>query len=155
MSNLTVEYTGEFVPTQGLASTPLQAAHQIMQGYMPGNIVDLSGSHHFRDVVLGYILRDAQDQDTVLNTLCTAMRGAADEAHIRILTEYTACVAYSWGFPKVALAAIKRNKPEHATTFIWSVAQAMSKQMPGPFYQTLVVSQLPQAEAAYTASSIV
>ena len=152
MSSLTVDYTGEFVPTQGLASTPVQAAHQIMQGYIPANLGDLSTNHNFRDVVLGYILRDTTDQDTVLRALCTAMRGAADEAHVRILSEYTACVAYSWGNSQLAVQAIARNKPQDATTFIWSVAQAMSKQMPGPFYQTLVISQLPQAEAAYTAS---
>lgn len=152
MSNLTVDYTGEFVPTQGLASSPVQAAHQIMQGYMPGNILDLSNNHTFRDVLLGYILRDTTDQDTVLNILCASLRSAMDESQVRILSEYTAAVAYSWGHPKVAVQAIARNKPENATSFIWSVAQAMSKQMPGPFYQTLVVSQLPQAEAAYTAS---
>lgn len=152
MSNLTVDYTGEFLPTQGLASTPLQAANQIMQGYVPANLVDLSTNHNFRDVVLGYLLRDATDQDTVLKTLCSAMRSAADEAHVRILSEYAACVAYSWGHSQLAVQVIARNKPENATTFIWSVAQAMTKQMPGPFYQTLVVSQLPQAEAAYSSS---
>jgi hypothetical protein len=154
MSNLTVDYTGEFVPTQGLASTPIQAAHQIIQGYVPANLADLSTANHFRDVVLGYVLRDATNQEAVLGALCNAMRGASDEANIRILSEYTACVAFSWGYPDVAAKAIARNKPENASSFIWSVAQAMYKQMPGPFYQTLVVSQLAQAEAQYTAASV-
>ena len=73
MSNLTVDYTGEQTPTQGLVVTPLQAANQIMQGYVPANLVDLSTNLHFRDVVLGIILRDTTDHSTVLSTLCSAL----------------------------------------------------------------------------------
>jgi hypothetical protein len=82
----------------------------------------------------------------VLETLCSALRGAAEELDIRMYSEYVAAVAYSWEHPTLALKAISRNKPTNATTFIWSVAQAMYKKMPGPFYQTLIVSQLEQSE---------
>ena len=146
MSNLTVDYTGEFVASQGLVSTPQQAAHHIMRGYVPENLKDLSTNTHFRDTVLGYILRDTTDHDMVLSTLCGALRSAAEELDIRIYSEYAACLAYSWEHPTVALNAISRNKPSNATSFIWSVAQAMYKKMPGPFYQTLIVSQLDQSE---------
>lgn len=46
MSNLTVDYTGEYVPTQGLATTPLQASTQLLQGYVPANLTDLSTNSH-------------------------------------------------------------------------------------------------------------
>ena len=152
MSNLTVDYTGELTPTQGLVVTPLQAANQIMQGYVPANLVDLSTNLHFRDVVLGIILRDTTDHDTVLSTLCSALRSSASDNHIKTFSEYAAAVAYSWGENVTALSAITRNKPENASSFIWSVAQAMSKQMPGPFYQTILVSSLPLAESSYANS---
>jgi hypothetical protein len=153
MSNLTVNYTGESVPTQGLVTTPLQASTQILQGYIPANLKDLSTNTHFRDVTIGYILRDAVDQDTALKALCTGLRGAADAVSIRTMTEYVTAVAYSWGHPNVVVEAIARNKPEEASSFIWSVAQAMTKQMPGPFYQTLLISQLPQAESSWLAEA--
>ena len=152
MSNLTVDYTGELTPTQGLVTTPLQAANQIMQGYVPANLVDLSTNLHFRDVVLGIVLRDTTDHDTVLSTLCSALRSSASDNHIKTFSEYAAAVAYSWGENVTALSAITRNKPENASSFIWSVAQAMSKQMPGPFYQTILVSSLPLAESSYANS---
>lgn len=146
MSNQSVDYTGENTPTQGLVTTPLQAATQIMQGYIPANLLDMSTNDYFRDVVLGYVLRDTTDQDTVLNALCSALRGAPDTVRTRKYAEYLAAVAYSWGHKELALKALMRNRPEETTSFLWSVAQAMNKQMPGPFYQTLLVSQLPQAE---------
>ena len=152
MSNLTVDYTGEAVNTQGLVSTPQQAAHHIMRGYLPTNLKDLSTNTHFRDAVLGYILRDTTEHDIVLNTLCSALRGAAEEIDIRVYSEYVAAIAYSWEHPTLALGAISRNKPTNATTFIWSVAQAMYKKMPGPFYQTLIVSQLDQTEESWRQS---
>jgi hypothetical protein len=147
MSNLTVEYTGENVPTQGLVTTPIQAANQIMQGYLPANLTDLSTNTHFRDATIGYILRDATDQESTLNVLCSGLRAAAYSESRKTMSEYVASVAYSWGYSKVALQAITRNEPEGAGSFIWSVAQAMSKQMPGPFYMTLLVSQVTQAQA--------
>jgi hypothetical protein len=42
-----------------------------------------------------------------------------------------------------------RNKPELTTPHIWSVAVAMKKQMPGPFYQTLVIGQMTDAESKW------
>jgi len=146
MSNQSVDYTGENTPTQGLVTTPLQAATQIMQGYIPANLLDMGTNDYFRDVVLGYVLRDTTDQDTVLNVLCSALRGAPDTVRARKYAEYVAAVAFSWGHKELALKALMRNRPEETTSFLWSVAQAMNKQMPGPFYQTLLVSQLPQAE---------
>ncbi len=149
MSNHSVEYTGENTPTQGLVSTPLQAATQIMQGYLPANLRDMSVNNNFRDAVVGYILRDTTDHDTVLNTLCSALRGAADEIGVRILSEYAAAIAYSWEKKQITVDILKRNQPQNATTFLWNVAQAMHKQMPGPFYQTLLVGQLAQAESLW------
>jgi len=88
----------------------------------------------------------------VLNTLCSALRSAAADADVKTYSEYVASVAYSWGEQATALSAITRNKPENASSFIWSVAQAMSKQMPGPFYQTILVSSLSLAESNYANS---
>jgi hypothetical protein len=153
MSNLTVDYTGEAIPTQGLVTTPKEAAHRIMLGYVPANLKDLSTNTHFRDTVLGYILRDTTDHDVVLEVLCCALRHAAEEVDVRMYSEYVAAVAYSWEHPTLALKAISRNKPTNATTFIWSVAQAMYKKMPGPFYQTLIVSQLEQSEQQWANSN--
>jgi hypothetical protein len=154
MSNLTVEYTGENTATQGLVTTPLQAAHQIMNGYIPANLKDLSvGNSNFRDATIGYVLRDAVNQDLALGALCSALRSATDLVAIRHASEYVASVAYSWGHSKLALQAITRNEPINATPFIWSVAQAMSKQMPGPFYMTLLVSQLNQAQESWEQST--
>jgi hypothetical protein len=153
MSNLTVDYTGESAPTQGLVSTPQEAAHHIMRGYVPANLKDLSTSNYFRDAVLGYILRDTTNHDAVLETLCSALRGALEHNDVRPYSEYVAAVAFSWERPTLALNAISRNKPTNATTFIWSVAQAMYKKMPGPFYQTLIVSQLDQNEQQWRANA--
>lgn len=152
MSNLTVNYTGEHVPTQGLVSTPLQAATQILQGYIPANLKDMNTNVHFRDVTIGYILRDATDHDAVLNALCTGLRGAADTMSVQVMSEYVASIAFSWGYPKTAAEAIARNTPAQASSFIWAVAQAMSKQMPGPFYQTLLLGQLAESESKYLES---
>jgi hypothetical protein len=66
MSNYKVEYTGEYMPSAGDASSPLQAATQIIQGYVPSNIVESSSLPEFRDATLGYILRDVTDHDVVL-----------------------------------------------------------------------------------------
>jgi hypothetical protein len=153
MSNLTVDYTGEHAPTQGLVSTPEEAAQHIMRGYIPMNLKDLSTSNYFRDAVLGYILRDATNHDTVLETLCSGLRGALEHHEIRHYSEYVAAIAFSWERPTLALNAISRNKPTNATTFIWSVAQAMYKKMPGPFYQTLIVSQLDQNEQQWRSNA--
>lgn len=152
MSNLSVEYTGEATPTQGLVTTPIQAATQLLQGFVPANLTDMSTNTHFRDAVLGYVLRDAANQEQVLAAVCSALRGAADGDKVKTFSEYVAALSYSWGHPKVTVAAIARNKPENATSFIWSVAQAMSKQMPGPFYQTLLVGQISLAEGLWESS---
>ncbi len=148
MSNLTLDFTGEQVPTRGLITSPLQAAPQIQAGYLPANLVDMH-VNEFRDATLGYILRDTTDHDTVLGVLCAAMRSVSDISVSRIYTEYLSAIAFSWGRNDLALKAITHNKPETTTTFVWAVAQAMSKQMPGPFYQTLLVSQLDQAEKSW------
>ena len=152
MSNLTVNYTGEGVITGSLVETPSQAAHHLMNGYLPTNLADLSTNPNFRDVVIGLLLRDTTDHDTLLNVLCSALRSTESEPYVRCYSEYVAAIAYSWEHTKLAMDAISRNKPTNASTFIWGVAQAMHKQMPGPFYQTLLVSQLPTSTAAYEAS---
>lgn len=145
MSNWTLDHTGEMVPTQGLAASPLQAAHQIMSGYMPSNLMDLHGND-FRDATLGYILRDTANHQTVLEVLAAAVRSANDYARTRIFAEYLVACAFSWGHNDLVLKAITHHQPSETTPFIWSVAQAMAKQMPGPFYQTLLVSQMTQSE---------
>lgn len=144
-----LEYTGENVPTQGLVTTPLQAATQIMQGYVPANLLDMSTSDYFRDAVIGYVLRDTTDHDTVLKILCSAVRSTSEVSKTRKYAEYLASIAYSWEHKQLALKAITKHGPEETSQFLWAVAQAMSKQMPGPFYQTLLVSQLTQAEASW------
>lgn len=152
MSNLTVNYTGEGAPGGNLVETPSQAAHHLMNGYLPNNLTDLSTNTNFRDVVIGLLLRDTTEHNTVLSTLCAALRSTDNELYVRCYSEYIAAIAYSWEYPTLAFDAMSRNKPTNASTFIWGVAQAMYKQMPGPFYQTLLVSQLPTAIAAYDAS---
>jgi hypothetical protein len=148
MSNLTLDYTGEQVPTQGLVTSPIQAASQIQAGYLPANLIDLH-VNEFRDATLGYILRDTTNHDTVLGVLCAAMRSVQDLNVSKIYGEYLTACSYSWGRNDLALKAITHNAPENTTKFVWAVAQAMAKQMPGPFYQTLLVSQLHQAENAW------
>ena len=148
MSNLTLDFTGEFVPSQGLITTPLQAATQLMGGCLPVNIIDMH-SNEFRDATLGYILRDATDHDPVLSVLCGAIRSVQDSSRANIYREYLSAISFSWGYKELTLKAITHDKPENTGAFIWAVAQAMNKQMPGPFYQTLLVSQLHQAENAW------
>jgi len=150
MSTTSVDYTGENVPTQGLVTTPIQAATQIMCGYIPANLVDMSTNSHFRDAVLGYVLRDTTVHDAVLNTLCAALRSAAEKVQVRTFSEYVAAVSFAFERKDITVKAISRNEPAEATSFLWSVAQAMNKQMPGPFYQTLIIGQMNQAEAAFT-----
>lgn len=152
MSELTVNYTGESVNTAGLVSSPAQAATHMLSGFTPSNLTDLSTNHHFRDVVVGLILRDVKDHTEVLSGLCAALRSTDRESDVRCYSEYVAAIAFSWEHPQVAFAAIARNQPTNASTFIWGVAQAMHKKMPGPFYQTLLLGQLPQSIVAYEAS---
>lgn len=152
MSNLTVDYTGEETPTMGLASTVQEAAAQIVNGYVPQNLRDLSTDSNFRDALVGRILRDTRDHDNVLEALCSKLRGSADGVDALVVTEYVAAIAYSWEHPTVALNAIARNRPTDTTKFIWAVAQAMYKKMPGPFFQTLLISETEQAEQRWLAT---
>jgi hypothetical protein len=146
MSKYQVEYTGEYIPTAGDASSPLQAATQIMQGYIPNNIVESSSLPEFRDATLGYILRDTTDHNTVLDVLSKALRGTEDVNKLLCFSEYLTTLAYSWEHKRLVVDAMMRNRPEMTTPHIWSVAVALKKQIPGPFYQTLVIGQMTDAE---------
>jgi hypothetical protein len=149
MSNYKVEYTGEYIPTAGDASSPLQAATQIMQGYIPNNIVESSTLPEFRDATLGYILRDTTDHHTVLEILSKALRGTEDVTKLLCYSEYLTTIAFSWEHKRLAVDVMMRNRPEMTTPHIWSVAVALKKQMPGPFYQTLVIGQMNDAESKW------
>lgn len=149
MSNYKVEYTGEYMPSAGDASSPLQAATQIIQGYIPANIVESSSLPEFRDATLGYILRDVTDHDIVLRALSTALRSTEDTQKVLCYSEYLTTIAFSWEHKRLAVDAMMRNRPEMTTPHIWSVAVALKKQMPGPFYQTLVIGQMTDAESKW------
>lgn len=154
MQNLTVSYTGETIFTSGLVTTPEEAANDIIKGYIPANLLDVSfHNRHFRDATIAYILtntKHALQYETVLEVLAQALRGTKDTDTEKILmfTEYLSAISYAWDRPKVSITAISRLKPELASNYIWQVCQAMSKQMPGPFYQTLLINQLSIAETA-------
>lgn len=149
MSSYNVAYTGEYVPTAGDATSPLQAATQIMQGYIPSNIVESSSLPEFRDATLGYILRDTTDHNLVLEGLAKALRSTQDVQKILCYSEYLTTVAFSWEHKRLVVDAMMRTRPETTTPHIWSVAVAMKKQMPGPFYQTLVIGQMNDAESKW------
>ena len=149
MSNYQVDYTGEYMPSAGDASSPLQAATQIIQGYIPSNIVESSSLPEFRDATLGYILRDVTDHDTVLRALSSALRSTEDINRVLCYSEYLATLAYAWEHKRLVVSTMMRNKPEMTTPHIWSVAVAMKKQIPGPFYQTLVIGQMTDAESKW------
>jgi hypothetical protein len=147
MSNLSVEYTGESFSGGPLASTPREAANVILAGYLPTNLTDLSTDSNFRDAVLGHVLTDTIEHDRILEVFCQRLRSCNDASTVLTIVEYTASIAYSWEHKGVAVNAIRRVQVERATPHLWSVAQALSKQMPGPFYQSLLTSQLSTAES--------
>jgi len=147
MSNLSVEYTGESFNQGPLASTPKEAANVILAGYIPANFTDLSTDSNFRDAVFGHVLVNTTEHDKVLEVFCQRLRSCNEASTVLTIVEYAASIAYSWERKDVAVNAIRRVQVERATPHLWSVAQALSKQMPGPFYQSLLTSQLPTAES--------
>ena len=159
MQNLTVNYTGEPVALSGLVTTPEEAADAIIKGDIPANLLDVSfHNRHFRDATIAYILKNtihALQYEIVLETLAQALRGTDDNETEKILmfTEYLSAISYAWDRPQVSITAISRLKPELASNYIWQVCQAMNKQMPGPFYQTLLINQLSVAETMLNAGS--
>jgi hypothetical protein len=141
MSNLSVDYTGEWIPISGDVTEPQHAASSIVGGSIPRNLIDLSASNAFRDATLSFILKDATDHDQLLNTITGAIRNSAPETNaLKVYTDYAAAIAYAIGKSNVALDVLKRSNPASVSPHIWAIVAAMKKQMPSAFYASLVMS---------------
>lgn len=146
MSNLSVDYTGEWISISADVTEPQEAANAIFSGGFPRNLVSLSASASFRDATLAYILENCSNHDSLLNTMVSAIRNAPAESEaLKAYTDYAAAIAFAIGKSDLAVKIIKRNNPAAVTPHIWAIVTAMKKQMPSAFYASLVMSSGPDA----------
>lgn len=145
MSIRPIDYTGIPAPTGAPVETPMQAAHAIVNGFIPDNLARLSNqSEAFREVTLADLLMLAAAEnkfEDVLNTLCLAVQSAADNSvYLRIYSEYAAAVAFAWEHQELAGKIIMRNNPQSTSPFLWTLVSAIKKNMPSAMYASLVMS---------------
>lgn len=146
MSVHLIDYTGDPVPTGAPVETPLQAAHAIVNGYIPDNLVRFTNlSDSFRDATIADLLMLAAAEnkfDDVLATLATAMRGSREDTlQLRIFSEYAASIAFAWEHQQLAARIVMRNKPQATSPFLWSIVIAIKKNMPSAMYASVAMSQ--------------
>jgi hypothetical protein len=156
MSNPTVEYDSSArINTGATAEQPVTARRILSSGGIPENLVTTSrSSKNYRDAVLAELLLNVDAGSSasaiVLDTLRTGVRASQDGTiDLQVYTEYLAALAFAWGYTELAAAAIMRSKPEVVSTHTMSIVSAITKQMPSPFYLSLLVSQGPAASNAW------
>lgn len=146
MSKWQIDYDPTImVPMGAPVDSPLQAAHAIVNGYIPTNLVTRSiASSNFRDATLATVLVLASNQnkfEDVLSTLSLAMKSVPDNtSQLGALSEYTAAVAFSWEHQELAGKVIMRNNPQNTSPFLWSIVSAIKKGLPSAMYASLVMS---------------
>lgn len=145
MSIHSIDYTGDPVPTGAPVETPLQAAHSIVNGYIPDNLVRFSNlSDSFRDATIAELLMLAASEnkfEQVLGTLAQSMRSAKEDTiNLRIYSEYAASVAFAWEHQELAARIIMRNKPQATSPFLWSIVIAIKKNIPSAMYASVAMS---------------
>lgn len=143
MLQQSLDYTGQYINKGPEVYDPEAAAKWILNGSIPDNLAIISTqSNTFRDATLGEILTNVQDYDSLLHTLASAIRSAHDDTtDLKAYVEYYAAVAFAFDRKDLAGKAIMRMKPQNVGPAIWSIISAMKKQMPSPFYHSLLTSQ--------------
>jgi hypothetical protein len=156
MSNPSVEYDSSTTIHRGAtAEQPVTARRILGSGGIPENLVETSrSSKNYRDAVLAEVLLNIEAGSlasaNVLDALLIAVRSSQDGSiDLQVYTEYLAALAFAWGDTQLAAAAIMRSKPEVVSTHTMSIVSAITKQMPSPFYLSLLVSQGPTASTAW------
>ena len=158
MSNPTVEYDNSVtIMRSDVAEVPGTARRMLVVGGIPANFVETSrASKNYRDAVLADILVNVEpgslSSASVLDALRDGVRSSQDgSVDLQVYTEYLAALAFAWGDTELAGAVIMRSKPEYAavSTHTMSIVSAITKQMPSPFYLSLLVSQGPNALAQW------
>ena len=156
MSNPTVEYDSSVSIAQGsVAEQPVTARRILTAGGIPANLVETSrASKNYRDAVLAEVLLNVEagsiGSAQVLDALRTGVRASRDGSiDLQVYTEYLAALAFAWGDTELAAAAIMRSKPEVVSSHTMSIVSAITKQMPSPFYMSLLVSQGPTATSEW------
>ena len=158
MSNPTVEYDSSArVTTGATAEQPVTARRILSSGGIPENLVTTSrSSNNYRNAVLAELLLNVDAGSSasaiVLDTLRTGVRASQDGTiDLQVYTEYLAALAFAWGDKELAGAVIMRSKPEYAavSTHTMSIVSAITKEMPSPFYLSMLVSQGPAASNAW------
>lgn len=156
MSNPTVEYDSSVTFMRSdIAEVPGTARRMLVVGGIPANFVETSrASKNYRDAVLADILVNVEpgslSSANVLDALRDGVRSSQDGSiDLQVYTEYLAALAFAWGDTELASAAIMRSKPEVVSTHTMSIVSAITKQMPSPFYLSLLVSQGPNALAQW------
>lgn len=156
MSNPTVEYDSSVtVMTSAVAENPGTARHMLSMGHIPSNFVETSrASKNYRDAVLAEVLVNIEagsvNSAQVLDALRTGVRASqGGSIDLQVYTEYLAALAFAWGDTQLAAAAIMRSKPEVVSSHTMSIVSAITKQMPSPFYMSLLVSQGPTASDSW------
>jgi len=158
MSNPTVEYDSSVtIMRSDIAEVPGTARRMLVVGGIPVNFVETSrASKNYRDAVLADILVNVEpgslSSASILDALRSGVRSSQDgSVDLQVYTEYLAALAFAWGDKELAGAAIMRSKPEYAavSNHTMSIVSAITKQMPSPFYLSLLVSQGPNALAQW------
>jgi hypothetical protein len=156
MSSPTVEYDSSVtVYKAATAEQPVTARRILGSGGIPENLVTTSrSSKNYRDAVLAEVLLNIEAGSlasaNVLDALRTGVRASQDGTiDLQVYTEYLAALAFAWGDTELAAAAIMRSKPEVVSTHTMSIVSAITKQMPSPFYLSLLVSQGPTAASEW------
>jgi hypothetical protein len=158
MSNPTVDYDSSVTFMRSdIAEVPGTARRMLVVGGIPANFVETSrASKNYRDAVLADILVNVEpgslSSANVLDALRDGVRSSQDGSiDLQVYTEYLAALAFAWGDTELAGAVIMRSKPEYAavSTHTMSIVSAITKQMPSPFYLSLLVSQGPTAASEW------
>lgn len=152
MSKWPIDFSpGITIPTGAPVETPLQAAHAIVNGYIPDNFVSHSRvSDNFRDATLANILVIAAGQnkfEDVLNTFSIAMQSSPDNSiRTSVFAEYMAAIAFSWEHQELAGKIIMRGEPQNTSPFLWSIVSAIKKNLPSAMFASLIMSMGDSAE---------
>lgn len=137
------DYTGQYINKTPEVYDPEAAASWILQGSIPENLPIISSqSNAFRDATLGEILTRVTDYEQLMHLFAGAIRSVHDDTtDLKVYVEYYAAIAFAFDRKDLAGKAIMRMKPQNVGPAIWSIISAMKKQMPSPFYHSLLTSQ--------------
>ena len=159
MLNHSINYTGDVQQMGGSVTTPLQAAHAIMNGYIPDNFISYSNrSDAFRDATLADLIvigNHLGKMEEIINTLAHCMRSSQDNSlPLRVFSEYLATIAIAWERHELAGRVLMRNTPESITPYLWSIFSGVKNNIPSSTFTTLIVQNGGNALTTWTKEAV-